>query len=294
MTNNINLNIYKRPFSNGKEPALKRRRIPAEKNLAPSVGFQKVTREHIKQHGYARSQLFFLSAALFYKKAECTGKPPLNVKVTIPGATMQVGQGDRDHHAAHPNASAGVSDNLKEAVIDYVSREGLTPKKRALLRAKKFTADDLEKLQKNLFNKCWPEASLIKGIDLEYNLNMTHVLPRALNLGCDLVLEKAIRPDMAISYEKLTKGELDPRKATLDFIKATRAHFNTRISVLKNKLQSSSLTKEERRKYENQLFFHQAEFDGTVEIDFATLSKGLTRDDNKEEIDVAKTFDLFK
>ena len=255
----------------------------------------------IREHAHLRIQLFFIAALALYGKAERTNKSPSRVVVVVKRASMQVGQGTRENHAAHANASANLSDDLKEIYLAQIEKEGLTPKKTRLLSiAKKLPLDDLSLIKENHEDKAfvkkiidhyWPHDSLLKGTNLEYILNSTDRLPAALNLVCDRHLEKEIRPKIAELFRKVMRGEVDPKTATSEYTKEIQNHFTEEIKDLEKKLVSLSTDD----KLLNQLFYNKEELAGSIEINYKALSKAFEggEGDLQPIIDVEKTFDLF-
>lgn len=289
-------------------PKYHRMVFQAEKNLAPSVTYanEKLSIQ-IEEHANLRVQLFYITALALYKKAERTGKPPSDVKVSIRRARVQVGQGDRDNHAAHANASANVEDNLKDCYKHQINQQGLTPKKRALLsKAKKIPDSILDLIEKHhsdkdfvdrLIDKYWSETSLITGTPLELTLNATHKLPRGVNLGCDLRLELRVRPYMEVLYTRLMKGEMTPNEGTSLFQNEVIKHFEEQLKDLKEKkalLKDTSSKVEQLITCKKQLFYHTCELRGTKAANYLHLKKDFEQENDIERpIDVDKTFNLF-
>lgn len=290
-------------------PKPSRKVYQAEKNLAPSVTYSTEKLSiRLEEHGNLRIQLFYLTSLALYKKAVRTGKPPSDVKVSIPGARIQVGQGNRENHAAHANASANVVDNLKDLYKEQINQDGLSPLKRALLSKAKNVPDwVLDLIDKNhedknfvssLLDEYWAESSLIIGTKLEFTLNATDKLPSKVNLGCDLSLEKAIRPYMEKLYTQLMKGEINPDEATSLFQERTVEHFEKRIEELKEKkasLRSSASKVDQLKDCKNQLFFHNHELIGSKASNYLHMKKEFEQetDDIERPIDVDKTYNLF-
>lgn len=257
-----------------------------EDNLAPSVSKVTDLVEGILEHAHLRLQIFFAVASELEGVAKRTNGDTTDVKVWIGQAIKQDGQGTRQEHAAHSNAASGQSDNLKEHYIKQIVDEGITPvKANVLSRIRNMPDSVLAKLQKNhvdeeFVRNCiemnWQGNSVIADTELEDKINATDKLPRALNLGCDLVLEKAIRPIVAELMTKVMKGELTPIDASNLYTSAIQDHFFTQLkkitSQIKELKKTTPLDIRALKRAEDQLFYHQTEMNGTRKVDYNHMS----------------------
>lgn len=264
------------------EPKIGRKITRYEQNLAPSVSKVKNLADGIREHAYLRIQMFYAVALKLEGVAKRTNRSSTNVKVWVGRATKQDGQGTRSEHAAHSNAAAGLRDDLKEHYIQQIIEQGMTPvKASALRRIRNMSRDDLDKLQKNHTNEkfvrdvmelVWPGNSVIAYTEFEDQINATDKLPRMLNLGCDLTLEKAIRPYIAELMMLVMKGELDPRKAADLYTEAIQNHFAIKLDEITNQIKTlknaEMLDVEALKKWEEQLFFHQMQMNGTNSLNY--------------------------
>lgn len=253
-----------------------------EDNKAASVSEIKDLGAGIREHAHMRLQLFYAEAMLIAGVAKRTNGTTTDIDVWVGRATKQDGQGDRKNHAAHSNAASGRRDDLKEHYIQQIVDEGVTPvKSQVLSRIRHMPTPEKERLQQNHSNealvraaieKIWTGNSVISNTEFEDQLNATDKLPRNLNLGCDLVLEKAIRPLVADLMMQVMKGIITPRDATDRYTTAIQDHFAEKLKEIKHKLKelkkADMLDVESIKKAENQQFYHQNEMNGTNTLDY--------------------------
>ena len=253
-----------------------------EDNVAASMSHWENLEEGIREHAYLRIQIFHAVATKLEGWAKRSNGTVTDVDVRVGRATKQDGQGTREMHAAHANAAAGLRDDLKERYIKQIVGEGVTPVKAAFFsRIRNMQSDDLENLKQHQFNetyvreaveKIWPGNSALSGTDFEDQINATDRLPRALNLGCDLTLEKAIRPFVADLMKQVMQGGLTPKQATDQYVQAIQTHFAAKIEEITEKLKglkaSTPINSEEIKKWETQLSYHQNEMNGTIPLEY--------------------------
>lgn len=253
-----------------------------EQNLAASVSEVKDLPDGIREHAHLRIQMFYAVAIQVLGVAKRTNGDVTDIKVWVGRATKQDGQGTREEHAAHSNAAAGLSDDLKENYIKQIIDDGITPVKAGVLsRIRNLSADELIELHENhtdeefvqdVIDRVWPGNSAISGTELEDQINATDRLPRSLNLGCDLLLEKSIRPYIAELMTRVMKGEIEPREATDLYVKAIQDHFASKLEEIGGKIEI--LKKEDKKdtfaieKLEKQQLFHQTQMNGTNPLDY--------------------------
>ncbi len=255
----------------------------------------------IKQHAFERSQIFYMTGLFLYKTGCGTDGTIADVKVRIPGAIVQVGQGDHENDASHPNAASNIVDNWKEVALQQIVQKGITPKKRKLLKTKGVTEAHLKAIDANhndlkfvasLINNDWAAGTLFRYTEIEVLANKTNKLPRRLNRGCDLPLERKIRPFMAELYTSLIRGEVDPFNATDQLVKKIQGHFQERIIDLKVK-EAKCSDPIQLKKTQDLIFYHELELQGTIAPDYSLLSKGFTLP-NSQEIDTGATLSSLK
>lgn len=256
-----------------------------EDNLAPSVSKVDNLAEGIMEHAHLRLQMFYAVACELQGYAKRTNGDITDVEVWVGRATKQDGQGTRQDHAAHSNAAAGLSDNLKKHYIEQIVADGLTPVKTNFLRCvRKMPLLLLDELQKNhtdeehvrgIIELVWPGNSAIAETELEDKINATDKLPRNLNLGCDLTLEKAIRPLVAELITSVMKGELTSVKATDRYTDAIQVHFGLQLKKITNQIKelkkAEYLDLNALKRAEDQLFYHQTEMNGTNTLDYESM-----------------------
>lgn len=255
---------------------------PYEDNKAASVSEIKDLPEGIKEHAHLRIQIFYAVALKVEGIAKRTNGDVTDVTVWVGRATKQDGQGTRKEHAAHANSAAGLSDNLYSHYIEQIVNDGITPiKARVLSNIKNMSAEELKALQENhqdksfvqmAIHRIWDGSSAISGTEFEDQINATDKLPSSLNLGCDLCLEKAIRPYFAELIMQVMKGELDPINATDLYTAAVQKHLEGRIIEITEKItelkSASSVDADVIKRLEQQLFYHQNELAGTKTLDY--------------------------
>lgn len=289
------------PQGNTPLPSNKRKREIKPAHLAPSL--TKVDRldETIREHAFTRIQIFFVTSMAFYQRALRTSGAITQVSVNIRGAVMQVGQGNKENHAAHANAGAYVVDNLKENILKQIDENGLSPKKRKILKEKGVSEENLKQIDKHhknkqlvakIVNHVWVHESLLRFTEIELLSNLTNQLPALLNLGCDLPLEKKIRPEMEKLYASCMKGEIKPEKATDALILIIQNHFKSKIEELKQSINSCK-NPEKLKKLQENLRYHQLELEGSQTVDYDLLKKGFTIK-NSNEIDQEATLIFLK
>ena len=297
-----NCSFHSKPLENVKNLSRKSRKIiSATKNDTPTVTHHEDLKEAIIEHAHLRIQLFYLSAMALYKRALRSDGSVSDVKVRVTGATMQISQGNRENHAAHASAAASTVDNLKELIILQIQKEALTPLKSKLLSTMGLSEQDLNtidqkrddiKFIKKMIDTHWPHESLLAGSVTELTLNTTNNLPASLNLGCDLSLEKKIRPLIAEIIALTLKGQLEPQEATLRYVTAVQEHFKEKIAHIQNQL--LICPKEKLEKMKKQLFYHQNELAGSQPIDFTFLNQGFECVEDVQKIDSIATLILLK
>lgn len=244
----------------------------------------------IKQHAFERPQIFYATGLVLYKRGCGTDGTIADVKVRIPGAIVQVGQGDSENDASHPHAASNIVDDWKQVALQQIIQNGVTPQKRKLLKTKGVTEANLQAIEANhtdlkfvttTINIDWPENTLLRRSELELLANKTNKLPRRLNRGCDLPLEKKIRPYMGELYISLIKGEMDPENATESLIKKIKEHFNEKIVALKEK-ETKCTDPIQLKKIQDQLFYHEMELMGTKSPNYVFLKSGFTMPKSQE------------
>lgn len=264
------------------EPVTSRKVARYEENKAPSVSEVKNLSEGIFEHAHLRVQIFHAVAMKLNGVAMRTNRSPAKVNVWVGRATKQDGQGTRQEHAAHSNAAAGLRDDLKEHYIKQILDNGVTPiKADVLTRIRNISTQDLDVLHSNHMDEelvrqvielAWPGNSVISDTELEDQINATNKLPRNLNLGCDLTLEKSIRPYVAELMTLIMKGELDPRAATNLYVQAIENHFVERLEAITHHLnelkKADPLDVQAIKRWEDQFFYHQTELNGTQALDY--------------------------
>jgi len=293
--------LHSKPLKNVTNLRKPRKIISATKNETPTVTHHEDLKEAITEHAHLRIQLFYLSAMAIYKRALRSDGSFTDVKVKVTGATMQISQGNRENHAAHASAAASTVDNLKELIILQIQKEALTPLKSKLLSAMGLSEIDLNTIDQNhddlkfvnkMINTYWPHESLLAGSEIELTLNTTNNLPAGLNLGCDLSLEKKIRPLIAEIIGLVMKGQLEPQEATKRYVTAVQEHFKEKITHIENQL--LICPKEKLVKMERQLFYHRNELAGSQSIDFRFLNQGFESFEDPQKIDSVATLILLK
>lgn len=296
-----NCSYHSKPLENVTNLRKGRKIISATKNDTPTVTHHEDLKEAITEHAHLRIQLFYLSAMALYKRALRSDKSVSDVKVKVTGATMQISQGNRENHAAHASAAASTVDNLKELIILQIQKEALTPLKSKLLRTMGLSEVDLNTIDqkhndiqfvKKMIDTYWPHESLLAGSELELTLNTTNYLPAGLNLGCDLSLEKKIRPLIAEIIGLVMKGQLEPQEATLRYVSAVQEHFKEKIAHIQNQL--PICPKEKLEKMKSQLFYHRHELEGSQSINFAHLNQGFECIEDPQKINSVATLILLK
>ncbi len=293
--------FHSKPLENVTNLKKSRQIISATKNNTPTVTHHDDLKEAITEHAHLRIQLFYLSAMALYKRALRSDGSVSDVHVKVTGATMQISQGNRENHAAHASAAASTVDNLKELIILQIQKEALTPLKSKLLSAMGLSEQDLNaidekhediKFVRKMINTYWPHESLLAGSELELTLNTTNNLPAGLNLGCDLSLEKKIRPLIAEIIGLVMKGQLEPQQATLRYVTAVQEHFKEKITHIEKQL--LICPKEKLEKTKSQLFYHQNELAGSQSINCAHLNQGFECVEDPQKIDSVATLILLK
>jgi hypothetical protein len=284
VNSNSNIPIQKRKLGDITNVVSKKKRVISSyvENKAPSVSKVNNLTDGIMEHAHLRLQMFYVVAIELAGVAKRTNGDITNINTWVGRATKQDGQGTRQEHAAHSNAAAGLSDDLKENYIQQIIDDGITPVKASFLsRIRKISDQDLVELHNNhtdskfvrdIVDMVWQGNSAIAGTELEDQINATDKLPRSLNLQCDLPLEKSIRPYIAELMSSIMKGELEPRGATTLYTKAIQDHFEVKIKEISKKIKA--LKNEDMvdvqmiKKWEEQLFFHQTEMNGTNTLDY--------------------------
>lgn len=196
------------------------------------------------QHAFFRIQLFYLEAEARYGtglRSDGT-KQPICLKVS--GARKQGGKGSLTHHAAHPNTVSGLTDNVRELFSKQIKDENrLTPKKSDLIKAiSGCTDEELDALTDanidfdEVFNQIWPidfaEESLLERSRFHNIANTTNELPVALNLNCDVPLERSIRTKVAELFKRIMHSEVGPTHATQEYVKMILDHFDEVIPLI--------------------------------------------------------------
>lgn len=225
----------------------------------------------LQVHAANRVQIFFMKCMALYGRALQTNAPPMEVSIAIKSALYQDGRGDYLDDAAHDDALSNFSDNLNEKIIERIYQSGVSPKKKALLKAKKFTKEELKQLEidhsnlaivKEIILGKW-KGSLLEGTEFNQMLSSaTTKLPKGANRGADCNLERKMRPIMASLYKFVCEAELTPLAATDIFIKEIINYYNQKIN---NLLQFSAANSEA------QLFYNKMQLEGTLDIDCSLL-----------------------
>lgn len=226
--------------------------------MAPSVQNESPSKDiiHLKgmvaQHAYMRIQLFYMCALSLEKLALRSDGTTRNIEVKIAAARLQCGQGTDGTHAAHSNAAAGASDNLKKLLIqEILDDQFYTPQKRKMLMSRGFSEEDLTQLLNlttdesaflELFYQIWPSyARQPESIneDTEGHIitsGTTTEVPRIVNLVCDKRLENAIRPIICDLYARIMKGDISPEDATKEFHSIVKNHFMTATTNIEQRI----------------------------------------------------------
>ena len=251
-------------------------------NKAPSSSQVTNLVDGIREHAHLRLQIFYAVAIKVYGLAKRSNGDVTDIDVWVARATKQDGQGTKDEHAAHANTAAGLSDNLKSHYEKQIVKEGITPvKKRYLTQVRNLSNEDMTELQNKhadekfvheIIEKNWPGNSAISGTEFEDQINATDKLPRALNIGCDLTLEKAIRPYVASLIKGVMTEALGSREATDLYTKTIQEHLTARVKEINLKIATLKaayiLDAKELQKWENQLFYNKTELEGTVSLNY--------------------------
>lgn len=260
---------------------------PASENKVAAVSHYTDLEKDTAQHGYVRIQLLYLAMLVFQEIARRTDGSVADIKVKMLRARRQVGQGNKENHAAHPNGFACFDDTMRDDIVDGVHKNQLTPKKLKILKAKGLTSEDIDYLKTNyenidLVKKCifkhWKHPSLLEGSLLELILNLTHVLPRRINLACDLPLEKTFKyAFMEKLFLDVMKGNKTPESAISECALKFQSYFTKKIQEIREELDA---TKDLKRKnlLQSDLFSHECELKGSVITDLDRIKSDLGDD----------------
>lgn len=254
-------------------PVKRRKVTSATKNEVASVSHYINLEEDVEQHAYVRIHLLYLTM-LVYAGIACRSDGSLaNINLKMKGARRQIGQGDEGNHAAHPDGFSCFEENMKEDIIDGIQQNKFTPKKIKILAAKGLKQEDIDYLKKNytnikLIKKCvekyWVNSSLLEDSELEFILSLTNVLPRRVNLACDLPFEKKFKH--TIIKELLLDvmyGKMDPDTAIKLCVLKIQDYFTNKIEKINEELnlvtnlQRQSILKDD-------LFYHRCQLKGSV------------------------------
>lgn len=235
--------------------------------------------EALAQHAYERVQRFAVRALYLWNRAVRTGGALTDVHTKVEHAKLQVGRSTiPGYHAAHSEAASGFSENLKENLINQVKKEGATtPVKEGIFRLKGMSDEQMAlllakpHLAEEVVEKFWPGTSLLDHTEVDVLLNATSCLPAAVNIGCDLRLEKTIRPLIAEINKKLMQGSLTPSDATEEYVQAIKKHFNNVISTLEEEIKNDELSANALERKKRQIFYHKEELRGTKVPSFEAL-----------------------
>ncbi len=263
----------------------KRRKVLTHNsNLTASVksGKAEFNDEMLMQHGADRVATFYLQASLTWKKGIKTDGTKLPVKVWIDGARYQGGQAKEGFHAAHCNAASGLSDNLRETLIDDTHKVGITPKKRKTLQAMGFTDSQLDEMNKHHadrpfiekeFNSTWPDKrGLISSI---YRLDFTICAPYEVNLMVDSYAERNKRGEIAKLITESMLGEKEPIEATKEFVAIIRECFEEKITELNDRItraEANGVGDDDLNKLKKIRHYFKVELKGTVEPSYELLT----------------------
>lgn len=233
---------------------------PYESNETASTqaaGFQ-LDLESVRNHAYLRIQLFIVTALALHNISSFSAK----AKAKILGATAQGGTGSFGRHAAHAHTASGLTDNMRDLIQEDIALHGITEKTEFMLRAKGFTGEMLEGLNQlylmgekdpelkqnvpaiiaKIFHKTWRlrkqyRHSVLEQTNTEKTVNATTELAPQLNLQCDGLLEKAIRPALLPQlYQSLMLGAIDPEAAGKEYVDMIRVYFLKVIPEFQQKI----------------------------------------------------------
>lgn len=234
-------------------PKVARRKVLALK--ADGVQFVKVetpvkqkgdvNKNDLLQHAKMRLLTFALTVKALYGLAvRSDDSRRRDVEITCKHASLQIGKGtsngDVSYHAAHPNAAAGVVDNVRDLYIAEMTKENtVTPKKRKILEYKGFTREDFDEIEKNnfslttvqeIFQRIWPvdnkiPHSVISGTRLEKVNNFTTEVHWIINLWCDKGLEHAVRSKIEELYRQVMYTEITEDEACDKYRHLVHSYF---------------------------------------------------------------------
>jgi len=213
-----------------------RKIISSQTNFTATVGLKPegISNEDEIDHAYHRMQSIYSLFLACYEKAVRSDGTHYPVTVEAPGAKLQIGQGNRDFHAAHVNPGSGIKTNLMDSMKESIAKEGMTPKK-----IKLFACEHLENKSPNTqlkaFNKAYPHNDFIPP-QLRLEINATEGMPRRVNLTVDKTLESpAARQELSELVEKCLCGEMNPEEALQELQKKYQERLAKKLVVFQQK-----------------------------------------------------------
>lgn len=188
------------------------------------------------QHAYMRIQTFALTVVGLYGIAKRSDGTFRVMDIEVDPAPLQVGRGSRSgphkYHGSHDNATSGLHlKGFREALIQEIINEGgeITPRKKRLLKAKKFTEEQFAELLKNsdeksvraIFDLVWPidtkkPHTVFTGTQTDINLNTTTEASILVNLGIDKHIERH-RDEICELYLKITCEAITQEEACAEY-----------------------------------------------------------------------------
>lgn len=217
-------------------------------------------RSEIRQHAYQRIQTFYARAVSVYGLGRRTDpQDSSQVEVGIDPARIQVGRGNRYWDASHSDAASGLYDNRRTRIgHEILNEHKISPNKRGILRAKshkKYTDNDINELL-NLtnnpeqfwkrFDELWTpskynSSNIIEDSYVGLAINITSLLPKALNRVVDKGLELEIRPIYAMLMKDLMLAQkndpiVNPEQITQLYQVAVKNHFTFAEQGLRDRI----------------------------------------------------------
>lgn len=259
--------------------------VPYERNTTFSTSQKYDNQADLDQaiRDHADARLRVESIAFFAMKGLAvieTG--PIDIKVKVKSAYLQMGQGSEGYQAAHVSAAAGRVDNLSQWYANQIEAgTPLTPMMKKTLRILGLSTADMNVLKdrtdpvkiEGIIKRLKAKKHVFHSTLLDHLINATHNLPYEVNLSTDKGLERVVRKILKSLFRMVMRNEITPERAINIYRKAILAHFakidkefTARIENL-NASPSSSETTASIRRYSRLQSYALLEYAGTKNFD---------------------------
>lgn len=198
----------------------------------------------IEYHAGQRIQFFLMSAVAYWRVA-CN----LPVEFSVKGARIQTGRGSGGNHATHPHTAAGLTDNIRDLIIQDVIKNGINSNTKRVLKTRGITKKQITKLAGKStgkkvslwFDRHWKKgSSFLSNTEVGFTVNATtNELRGTLNLLCDgKMIEGELRPKIIPNlYKDIATGATSPLSSTTKYAKNIKKTLKKSIKSLNERIE---------------------------------------------------------